>query len=297
MKSLNPVNRTVRNRNHSPNSQVNVSDAASYLIRLTRIPLLSQDEERSLARLAKQGNMEARDKLIESNMRLVVNIARNYNIQLIPFEDLVQEGAIGLLTAVERFDPDRGFRFSTYATHWIRQSIGRAIDNKSKAIRIPSHISDSLRKMERIKLQYIRETGEQPTNEQLAKAMGVPVRKVEMLINSTQEPLSLDMLVGEEENATLSSLLDDINSENPQDAVIQEETATALACLFAVLTPKEAEVMRKRLGFDEEAAQVLQEIGEAMQISRERVRQIEVTALKKLKNAARAFGLRAYLNG
>ncbi len=271
------------------------TDFASYLIQLTRKPLLEWEEERELARRSRDGDQEARNRLVEANMRLVVNVVRNYHTTLIPFEDLVQEGAIGLMTAAERFDPERGFRFSTYATHWIRQSISRALDNKAKAIRVPAHISESLRRLERTRAALIRQTGEDPAPDALAEAMGISLRKVHALLSASQEPVSLDMLVGEEDNTTLVNILNDENAADPQAMVLMEEKSQELDSLFEVLTPREAEVMRKRLGFEEEAAQVLQEIGEAMQISRERVRQIEILALKKMKQAARYKGLRIYL--
>ncbi len=272
-------------------------EIASYLIKLTKRPLLSSTEELELANRIRLGDMAARDALVEANMRLVINIAKNYNTHLLPFEDLVQEGAIGLMTAAERFDASRGFRFSTYATHWIRQAISRALDNKAKFIRIPAHVSESVRKLDRTRAQWIRDNGEEPTAEKLAELMGVTLRKIEALRVSAQDPVSLDMLVGEDDNTSLMALVNDGGAANPQEAMLSHEKTAQLDSLFAVLTPREAEVMRKRLGFEEEAAQVLQQIGEAMQISRERVRQIELLAVKKMKYAAKQGNLRGYLSG
>jgi RNA polymerase primary sigma factor len=269
------------------------ADYASYMTRLTRQRLLTFEEEIELSARVKQGGLrgkEAKDRLVEANMRLVINIAKNYHNPLVPFEDLVQEGAIGLMTAAERYDPDKGYRFSTYATHWIRQAISRAIDNKAKAIRIPAHVSETLRKLERTRSLLFREQGEEPTTEQLAQRMGISPRKVTSLMQAGLDPLSLDMLVGEEENTTLASLINDRSAANPQDAVLSAEMQHELDELMGVLTPREREIMRKRLGFEGDAAQVLQEIGENMHISRERVRQIEVQALRKLKFAAWAPG-------
>ena len=275
----------------SPNT-----DVISFMSRLTRQRLLTFEEEVGLALRVKAGDAQAKDRLVEANMRLVINIAKNYRTALVPFEDLVQEGAIGLMTAAERFDPAKGYRFSTYATHWIRQAISRAIDNKAKAIRIPAHVSESLRKLERARALLVREHGEEPTAETLASHLGLTLRKVNALLQAGLEPVSLDMLVGDEENTTLASLINDRTAANPQDAVLSQEMQAELFKLLAVLTPREQEIMRRRLGFEEESTQVLQEIGENMHISRERVRQIEVQALKKLKYAAKRRNLIGYIS-
>lgn len=270
-------------------------DLFSYMTRLTRASRISPRREIELASLIAAGSEAAKRELVEANMRLVITVARNYHHALIPFEDLIQEGAIGLITAAERFDPSKGFRFSTYATHWIRQSISRAIDNKSKAIRIPAHISESLRKIERIKAELHRETGEEPTLEQIALRSGLSLQKINAVLQSGLEPISLDMLVGTEDNTPLSSLITDPASADPQDAVLSAEMQDEIEKLMAHLNPREREVMRKRMGFDESCAQALQDIGETMQLSRERVRQIEIKALKKLKCAARSGNLYHYL--
>src|SRR5947209_3269678 len=165
----------------------------SYLSRLTQAPLLTANQEEELTKLVQQGNELARQRLIESNMRLVINIAKTYRNKCIPLEDLIQEGAIGLMQAAQRFDPKRGFRFSTYATHWIRQAIGRAIDNKSKAIRLPAHVSQWLRRIEKERTRLMREKGVEPTSEQLAETLGISPRKLLTLLQSSQEMVSLDM--------------------------------------------------------------------------------------------------------
>lgn len=272
------------------------AEALSFINRLTRQRLLTFEEEVELSDRVKRGDNRAKDRLVEANMRLVINIAKNYHNPLVPFEDLVQEGAIGLMTAAERYDPSKGYRFSTYATHWIRQSISRAIDNKAKAIRIPAHVSESLRKLERMRALLVREYGEEPSAEQLALRLGMSPRKVNALMQAGQEPVSLDMLVGDEENTTLASLLNDRSAANPQEAVLGAEMQQQLSALLAILTPREREIMQKRLGFEDDSAQVLQEIGEKLHISRERVRQIEVQALRKLKFAAKRRNLYNYLS-
>jgi RNA polymerase primary sigma factor len=271
------------------------AEALSFINRLTRQRLLTFDEEVELSARVQRGDNRAKDRLVEANMRLVINIAKNYHNPLVPFEDLVQEGAIGLMTAAERFDPEKGYRFSTYATHWIRQAISRAIDNKAKAIRIPAHVSESLRKLERMRALLLRENGEEPSAELLAQRLGISARKVNALIQAGQEPVSLDMLVGDEENTTLASLIFDRTAANPQEAILGAEMQQQICSLLAILTPREREIMQKRLGFEEDSMQVLQEIGEKLHISRERVRQIEVQALRKLRHAAKRKNLYGYL--
>ncbi|HZP82355.1 MAG TPA: RNA polymerase sigma factor RpoD/SigA [Chthonomonadaceae bacterium] len=271
------------------------ADALSYIARLTRQRLLTAQEEIELSARIQRGDTRAKDRLVEANMRLVINIAKNYHNPLVPFEDLVQEGAIGLMTAAERYDPGKGYRFSTYATHWIRQAISRAIDNKAKAIRIPAHVSETLRKLERVRALLFREHGEEPSAEQLAQCMGLSARKVNALLLANQEPVSLDMLVGDEENTTLAALINDRNAANPEGVVLDSEMQKELSELLSVLTPREREIMRRRLGFEDDSAQVLQEIGETLHISRERVRQIEAQALKKLRFAAKRRDLRNYI--
>lgn len=270
------------------------TEVRSYLHNLTRQRLLNFEEECDLSRKIQQGDLAARDRLVEANMRLVLNIARSYHTHLLPFEDLVQEGAIGLVTAAERYDPGKGYRFSTYATHWIRQSISRAVDNKSKAIRIPAHVTETLRKVDRFRTAYLREKGEEPSAEIIAQGLGISLRKVNQLLQTNFDPISLDTLVGNEENTTLAALLNDVNAENPQEVVLTEEMQKELDKLLAVLTPREREVMCRRMGFEGDT-NVLQEIGEKLQISRERVRQIELQALRKLKYAARRRDLYGYI--
>lgn len=242
------------------------AEASSYLNQLTRQRLLSAEEEIDLSARIQLGDRRAKDRLVESNMRLVINIAKNYHNPQIPFEDLVQEGAIGLMTAAERFDASKGFRFSTYATHWIKQSICRAIDNKSKAIRIPAHVSEALRKLERLRADLARQLDDEPTVEQLAHHLGISAHKVNALLQAGQEPVSLDMLVGDEENTTLASLINDRTAPDPQEAVLDAEIQQELDRLLAILTPREQEIMRKRLGFEEDSTLVLQEIGVTMHI-------------------------------
>jgi RNA polymerase primary sigma factor len=281
-------------------SEPRSDDLQSYINRLTRCSLLTSEQEVRLANQIATGGtpgLKAKARLVECNMRLVVSIAKAYRSSGIPFEDLIQEGAIGLMTAAERFDPSRGYRFSTYATQWIRQAIGRAVDNKAKSIRLPAHVSESLRKLDKARSEMRREMGEEPTTEQLAHRTGISPRKVASLLSTTQEPISLDMPVGDEENTSLGSLLYDKTSPDPQEELIDTEMRDEIDSILATLDERERLIMRKRFGFDGEDTYVLQQIGEELNISRERVRQIEAQALRKLRSAARKRRLRDYLQG
>ncbi|MFN8218831.1 MAG: RNA polymerase sigma factor RpoD/SigA [Fimbriimonadales bacterium] len=270
----------------------------SYLGRLTQAPLLSAEEEVALTRAIQCGDESAKQRLTESNMRLVINIAKSYRSRAIPLEDLIQEGAIGLMQAAERFDPEKGFRFSTYATHWIRQAIGRAIDNKSKAIRLPAHVSQSLRRIERERLRLVREMGNDPTPEQLAAALGISPKKLITLVQSSQELLSLDMAVGDNSGVTLGGLLRD-TEETPEARVLSEEVVIEIRRILEELNEREQRVMRLRFRLDDAQEQdpaQQDEIAREMKLSRERVRQIEIQAIKKLRALAHRRRLREMLS-
>jgi len=268
----------------------------SYLGRLTQAPLLTSEEEIELTRAVQQGSKPARQRLIESNMRLVINIAKTYRNRAIPLEDLIQEGAIGLMQAAERFDPDKGFRFSTYATHWIRQAIGRAIDNKSKAIRLPAHVSQSLRRVEKEKLRLSRELGADPSPEQLAAAMGISAKKLLTLFQSSQELLSLDMTVGDSGGMTLGGLIKDNKNTDPEAMILSQEMVEELQRIICELNEREQRVMRLRFRLDGSEAPLQEEIAKELKLSRERVRQIEVQAIKKLRALAQRHRLRDMLS-
>jgi len=268
----------------------------SYLTRLTQAPLLKPEEEATLTRAVQAGDVQARQKLIESNMRLVINIAKTYRNRSFPLEDLIQEGAIGLMQAAERFDPDKGFRFSTYATHWIRQAIGRAIDNKSKAIRLPAHVSQSLRKVEKERLRLARELGYDPSPEQLAAAMGISTKKLLTLLQSSQELLSLDMTVGDSGGMTLGGLLKDDSSNDPESLMLSQEVVAELQRIMDELNEREQRVMRLRFKLDGSEPPLQEDVAREMKLSRERVRQIEIQAIKKLRVLAQRRRLRDILN-
>lgn len=267
----------------------------SYLGRLTQTPLLSQDDELRLTHAASHGDQNAKHQLIEANMRLVINIARSYRNKSIPLEDLIQEGAIGLMQAAERFDPSKGYRFSTYATHWIRQAIGRAIDNKSKAIRLPAHVSQTLRRFEKERMRLSRELGREPSAEQVANAMGVSVRKLQVVIQSSQDLLSLDMTVGDGQGTTLGGLLKDQGASDPETMMLSKEMVFELDRVLAELNEREQQVMRMRFKLDGSDAMLQEDIAKELKLSRERIRQIEVQAIKKLRAVAQRRKLRDIL--
>lgn len=269
----------------------------SYLSRLTQSPLLTSDEEVELTRACQKGCGKARQRLIESNMRLVINIAKSYHSKTVPLEDLIQEGAIGLMHAVERFDPTKGFRFSTYATHWIRQSIGRAIDNKSKAIRLPAHVSQTLRKIDRAKAKVMREIGSEPTPDQVAAELGISGKRLQQFIQSSQEMLSLDMKVGDGDNTTLGSLIRDSQSPDAEESVLSGEIIEELYSVMAELSERERKIMSYRLRLSEaDMGEMRDELSRELQLSRERIRQIEIQAMKKLRRLAQRHRLNELLN-
>jgi len=281
-------------------AQPHMSDSddgvASYLSRLTQSPLLSPEEEIVLTRAVQNGDLAAKKRLIESNMRLVINIAKTYRNRSIALEDLIQEGAIGLMQASERFDPDKGFRFSTYATHWIRQAIGRAIDNKSKAIRLPAHVSQSLRKVEKERLRLARDLGYDPSPEQLASAMGISAKKLITLMQSSQELLSLDMAVGDGGGMTLGGLIRDTTHVDPETMVIDQELIRELQRILDELNDREQRVMRMRFRLEGGEVSLPEDVAKEMKLSRERIRQIEVQAIKKLRVLAQRRRLKDMLN-
>ncbi|MBX3112523.1 MAG: sigma-70 family RNA polymerase sigma factor [Fimbriimonadaceae bacterium] len=269
----------------------------SYLNRLTQAPLLAAEEEKALSVAAQDGCRASRERLVESNMRLVINIAKSYHSRSIPLEDLIQEGAIGLMYAIERFDPTKGFRFSTYATHWIRQTIGRAIDSKAKAIRLPAHISQSLRRVEKARQQLTREMGHEPTLEHLAEMLGITPKRLVTLIQASQELVSLDVQVGENEGTTLGSLIKDDNCNSPETMLLNAEIVDELHEVMQQLNDRERKVVTARLRYgDTDAVKVREELSEEFQVSRERVRQLEVQAIKKLRQVAQRRRLREYLS-
>lgn len=248
-----------------------------------------------MTRAARDGCQASRQRLIESNMRLVINIARSYHNKSIPLEDLIQEGAIGLMSAVERFDPDKGFRFSTYATHWVRQSIGRAIDNKAKTIRLPAHISQTLRKIERTKANLTKELGYEPGVEAVARELCISSKRLQTILQASQELLSLDMKVGDTEGSTLGALLKDSTSGDPEEMVMSEELVEELQEILQQLNERDRRIVRRRISSSGEEAQSREELSGDLGVSRDRLRQLEIQAIKKLRQVAQLRRLKDYL--
>lgn len=268
----------------------------SYLGRLTQTPLLTAEEEVALTRRIQRGDHAARQRLVEANMRLVINIAKGYRNRVVPIEDLIQEGAIGLIQASERFDPDRGFRFSTYATHWIRQSIGRALDGKSKTIRIPAHISQAVRKIERERARLAREMGEDPTTDQIAAAMGLNPKRLLQLLQTSQDLISLDATVGMNPGVTLGGMIRDPSHDDPESTIITNEIIAELERIINELNDREQSVMRLRFRLEGNECCEPEDVAKELKISRERIRQIEIQAIKKLRALAQRRRLRDVLS-
>ncbi|MCW5937096.1 MAG: sigma-70 family RNA polymerase sigma factor [Fimbriimonadaceae bacterium] len=259
----------------------------SYLGRLTQTPLLTAAEEMTLTRAAQAGCSDSRKRIVEANMRLVVNIAKGYRHRSISLEDLVQEGAIGLLQAIDRFDPEKGFRFSTYATHWIKQAIARAITGKTSAIRLPAHVSQALRRVERERQIAVQQLGTEPSCEQLAERLGISSSRLRTLLQCSQDLVSLDIRVGENDSATLGSLISDDNAIDPEAEALNSEAIEEILHALSELTEREQKVMAHRLRIEEGGGDAgRDELCDELKLSRERIRQIEVSAVKKLRRLA-----------
>ncbi len=271
-------------------SQVSVDDPVKmYLKDIGKVPLLSSDEEIDLAKRMLDGDEYAKAKLSEANLRLVVSIAKRYAGRTsMQFLDLIQEGNIGLLKAVEKFDPTKGFRFSTYATWWIRQSITRAMADQARTIRIPVHMVETIHKLTRVKRQLLQELGRDPTQEEIAKAMDVSEEKVAEIQKIAQEPISIETPVGEEEDSKMADFIEDDSVKSPVEVATQNLLREQLLGVIETLTPREQKVIRLRYGLDDSHPRTLEEVGKEFNVTRERIRQIEAKALKKLRNPNRS---------
>ncbi len=256
-----------------------------YLDRIGKWPLLSAEDEQRLSRKAKAGDLSAHRKLVECNLKLVVSIAKVYARSGVPLPDLIQEGNIGLMKAVESFDPERGFRFSTYAVAWIRQAIMRAIERQGRAIRVPSYVIQSIRRLNKAGTSFVNEFGREPTIEELCERMQLPREKVLRLLEASEALVSLDEPVSEDGMTSLIERLTDSGSANPEHDMMKRETVEVLGELMDWLSPQEKIIIEKRFGLKGGTVFTLQEIGQQMHITRERVRQLEARALKKLKLA------------
>ena len=276
---------------------VNIEDPVRmYLKEIGKVPLLTAEEEIELAKRMEEGDEEAKKRLAEANLRLVVSIAKRYVGRGMLFLDLIQEGNLGLIKAVEKFDYNKGFKFSTYATWWIRQAITRAIADQARTIRIPVHMVETINKLIRVSRQLLQELGREPTPEEIAERMEIPVERVREIIKISQEPVSLETPIGEEEDSHLGDFIQDDNVPVPADAAAFTLLKEQLTDVLATLTERERKVLRLRFGLDDGRARTLEEVGKEFNVTRERIRQIEAKALRKLRHPSRSRKLKDYLD-
>lgn len=266
-----------------------------YLREIGKIPLLTYEEEAELAQRIIKGDEEAKQKLAESNLRLVVSIAKKYVGRGMLFLDLIQEGNMGLIKAVEKFDYNKGFKFSTYATWWIRQAITRAIADQARTIRIPVHMVETINKLIRTSRQLLQQNGREPTPEEIAKEMEISVDKVMEIQKIAQDPVSLETPIGEEDDSHLGDFIQDEDSPAPQDSAAHTLLREQLEEVMDTLTPREAMVLKLRFGLEDGKARTLEEVGKQFDVTRERIRQIEAKALRKLRHPSRSKKLRDYM--
>ena len=267
-----------------------------YLKEIGKVSLLTADEEIELAKRMEQGDEEAKKRLAEANLRLVVSIAKRYVGRGMLFLDLIQEGNLGLIKAVEKFDYRKGYKFSTYATWWIRQAITRAIADQARTIRIPVHMVETINKLIRVSRQLLQELGREPTPEEIAEEMKMPVDRVREILKISQEPVSLETPIGEEEDSQLGDFIQDDNVPVPADAAAFTLLKEQLIEVLGTLTEREQKVLRLRFGLDDGRARTLEEVGKEFNVTRERIRQIEAKALRKLRHPSRSRKLKDYLD-
>ena len=266
-----------------------------YLKEIGKISLLSLEEETALSARVAEGDEEAKNLLAESNLRLVVSIAKRYVGRGMLFLDLIQEGNIGLMKAVEKFDADKGYKFSTYATWWIRQAITRAIADQARTIRIPVHMVETINKLIRTSRHLLQQMGREPTPEEIAAEMEIPVEKVMEIQKIAQDPVSLETPIGEEDDSHLGDFIQDEDSPEPHDSAAYTLLKEQLEEVMNTLTPREAKVLKLRFGLEDGKARTLEEVGREFEVTRERIRQIEAKALRKLRHPSRSKKLRDYM--
>ncbi len=267
-----------------------------YLKEIGKVPLLTAEEEVDLAKKMELGDLEAKKRLAEANLRLVVSIAKRYVGRGMLFLDLIQEGNLGLIKAVEKFDYRKGYKFSTYATWWIRQAITRAIADQARTIRIPVHMVETINKLIRVSRQLLQELGREPSPEEIAVEMNMPVERVREILKISQEPVSLETPIGEEEDSHLGDFIQDDNVPVPADAAAFTLLREQLVEVLGTLTEREQKVLRLRFGLDDGRARTLEEVGKEFSVTRERIRQIEAKALRKLRHPSRSRKLKDYLD-
>ena len=292
-----PTEEELENIEFSVPDGVSIEDPVRmYLKEIGKVPLLSADEEVELAKKMETGDLDARKRLAEANLRLVVSIAKRYVGRGMLFLDLIQEGNLGLIKAVEKFDYRKGYKFSTYATWWIRQAITRAIADQARTIRIPVHMVETINKLIRVQRQLLQELGREPYPEEIAKEMNLPVDRVREIQKISQEPVSLETPIGEEEDSHLGDFIRDDNVPVPAEAAAFTLLKEQLSEVLGTLTDRERKVLELRFGLDDGRARTLEEVGKEFNVTRERIRQIEAKALRKLRHPSRSRKLKDYLD-
>ncbi len=281
----------------SGEQSVTVDDPVKvYLKDIGKVPLLSSEEEIDLAIRISNGDVAAKQRLSEANLRLVVSIAKRYLGRGMQFLDLIQEGNLGLIKAVEKFDYTKGFKFSTYATWWIRQAITRAIADQARTIRIPVHMVETINKVKKVQSQLLHQNGHEPSPDEIADEIDMPVDKVREIMRVAQEPVSLETPIGEEEDSHLGDFIPDNDAPAPADAASHTMLREQLADVLSTLTPREAKVLKLRFGLEDGRSRTLEEVGKEFNVTRERIRQIEAKALRKLRHPSRSRKLKDYLD-